>query len=95
MQAAKRVGRFLVKAPVDWQGFSFHAPRWRALVLHGMQTGLQTRLVGDQPLGGVVTLDGGVLFCWAKKQNSVALSSWGKRAVRSSHVGQEIFRDLE
>ena len=26
--------------------------------------------------GGVVTLGGGVLNCWTKKQNSVALSSW-------------------
>ena len=26
--------------------------------------------------GGVVTLGGGVLNCWAKKQKSVALSSW-------------------
>ena len=25
---------------------------------------------------GVVTLGGGVLDCWAKKQKSVALSSW-------------------
>ena len=42
-----------------------------------------------------MTLGGGVLNCWAKKQNSVALSRWEKRAVRSHHVGHEILGDPE
>ena len=44
--------------------------------------------------GGVVTLGGGVLNCWAKKQKECCIGKLGKRAVRSHHVGHEIFRDL-
>ena len=42
MQAAKRVGRYLRKALVAWQGFPFHDP-WppRTLVLHGCLLGIR------------------------------------------------------
>ena len=41
MQAAKRVGRYLRKAPVAWQGFPLSRPTARrALVLHGCRLGL-------------------------------------------------------
>ena len=34
MRAAKRVGRYLKKAPVAWQGFPFHDPRPEELVCY-------------------------------------------------------------
>ena len=45
MQAAKRVGRFLRKAPVAWQGFPFHDPRPESSCATRMPTGPQTRLL--------------------------------------------------
>ena len=41
-----------------------------------MLTGHRTSTSRRPTSGGVVTLGGGVLDCWAKKQKSVALSSW-------------------
>ena len=46
-------------------------------------------------LGGVVTLGGGVLNCWAKKQKSVALSSWESELFANHHAGHEIIWDPE
>ena len=37
--------------------------------------------------GGVVTLGGGVLNCWAKKQKSVALSSWESELFAATTSG--------
>ena len=34
MRAAKRVGRYLRKAPVAWQGFRFHDPRPEELLCY-------------------------------------------------------------
>ena len=46
--------------------------------------------------GGVVTLGGGVLNCWAKKQKSVALSSWESVLFAAiNHVGHEIIGNPE
>ena len=48
--------------------------------------------------GGVVTLGGRVLSCWAKKQRSVALSSWEREmfsAISSGTRSLEIQSELE
>ena len=76
MQAAKRVGRYLKKAPVAWQGFPFHDPRPEELLCHTDADWAADKTSRRSTSGGVLTLGGGVLNCWAKKQNSVALSSW-------------------
>ena len=76
MQAAKRVGRYLRKAPVAWQGFSFHDTRPGELLCNTDAGSASDKISRRSTSGGVVTLGGGVLNCWAKKQNSVALSSW-------------------
>ena len=76
MRAAKRVGRYLRKAPVAWQGFPFHDPRLEELLCYtdaGWASDTSSRRSTSE---GAVTLGGGVLNCWAKKQKSVALSSW-------------------
>ena len=76
MRAAKRVGRYLRKAPVAWQGFPFHDPRPEELLCYtdaGWAFGQDSR---RSTSGSIVTLGGGVLNCWPKKQKSVALSSW-------------------
>ena len=54
------------KALDAWQGFTFHDPP-------GCRLGLKQDF--SKVDEGVVTLGGGVLNCWAKKQKSVALSS--------------------
>ena len=41
--------------------------------------------------GGVVTLGGGVLDCWAKKQKSVALSSWESELFAATTSGTRSF----
>ena len=60
---------YLRKALVAWQDFSFHDLRPGELLCY---TDADSR---RSTSGGVVTLGGGVLNCWAKKQKSVALSS--------------------
>ena len=75
MQAAKRVGRYLRIAPVAWQGFSFHDTRPGELFCYTDAGSASDKISRRSTSGGVVTLGGGVLNCWAKKQNSVALSS--------------------
>ena len=77
VRAAKRVGRYLRKALVASQGFPFHDHQPEELLCYtDANWALQTRLLGSGQVEGVVTLGGGVLNCWAKKQKSVALSSW-------------------
>ena len=75
-RAAKRVGRYLRKAPVAWQGFLFHDPRPEELLCYTNADWASNKPSRRSTSGGVVTLGGGVLNCWAKKQRSVALSSW-------------------
>ena len=75
MRAAKRVGRYLRKAPVAWQGFPFYDPRPEELVCYTDADWASDKTSRRSTSGGVVTLGGGVLNCWAKKQKSVALSS--------------------
>ena len=95
MQAAKRVGRYLRKAPVAWQGFPFSRPTSRrALVLHGCRLGLgqdfskvDERGRRDSGLG--------VLNCWTKKQNSVALSSWESELFAAITSGTRSLWDPE
>ena len=48
MQAAKRVGRYLRKAPVAWQGFNFHDPRPGELQCYTDAGWVQTRLPDDR-----------------------------------------------
>ena len=48
MRAAKRVGRYLRKAPVAWQGFPFHDPGLKNSCATRMLTGLRTRLLGGR-----------------------------------------------
>ena len=76
MIAAKRVGRYLRKAPAAWQGFPFHDPRPEELLCYTDTDWASDKTSRRSTSGGVVTLGGGVLNCWAKKQKSVALSSW-------------------
>ena len=73
---AKRVGRYLRKAPVAWQGFPFHDPRPEVLLCHTDADWASDKTSRKSTSGGVVTLGGGVPNRWAKKQKSVALSSW-------------------
>ena len=75
MQAAKRVGRYLRKAPVAWQGFPCHDPRLGELLCY-MDADWASDETSRRSTRGVVTPGGGVLNCWARKQKSVALSSW-------------------
>ena len=75
MRAAKRVGRYLRKALVTWQGFPFHDPRPEGLLCYTDADWASDKSSRRSTSGGVVTLGGGVLKCWAKKQKSVALSS--------------------
>ena len=76
MRAAKRVGRYLREAPVAWQGFPFHNPRPEELLCYTDADWASDKTSRRSTSGGVETLGGGVLNCWAKKQKSVALSSW-------------------
>ena len=76
MRVAKRVGRYLRKAPFAWQGFPFHDPRPEELLCCPDADWASDKTSRRSTSGGVVTLGGGVLNCWAKKQKSVALSSW-------------------
>ena len=75
MRAAKRVRRYLRKAPVAWQGFRFHDPRPEELLCYTDADWASDKTSRRSTSGGVVTLGGGVLNCCAKKQKSVALSS--------------------
>ena len=74
MQAAKRVGRYLRKAPVAWQGYPFRDPPPGSLLCYADADWASDKTSRRSTRGGVV--GGGVLNCWAKKQRSVALSSW-------------------
>ena len=76
MRVAKRFGRYLRKAPVAWQRFPFHDPRPEELLCYTDADWALDKTSRRSTSGGVVTLGGGVLNCWAKKQKSVALSSW-------------------
>ena len=76
MRAAKRVGRYLRKAPVVWQGFLFYDPQPEELLSHTDADCASDKTSRRSTRRGVVTLGGGVLNCWAKKQKSVALSNW-------------------
>ena len=96
MQAAKRVGRYLRKALVACQGFPFRDPRPGELLCH---TGADwaSDKTSRRSTSGAVTLGGGVLDCWAKKQKSVALSSWESElfaaitwGTRSSGIQSEL-----
>ena len=75
MRAAKRVGRYLRKAPVAWQGFPLHDPQPEELLCYTDAEWASDKTSLRSTSGGVVTLGGGVLNCWEKKQKSVALSS--------------------
>ena len=75
-QAAKRVGRYLRKALVAWQGFPFRVPGPGFLLCYTDAHWVSDRTFRRSTSGGVVPLGGGVLNCWAKKQRSVALLSW-------------------
>ena len=73
---AKRVGRYLRRAPVAWQGFPFHDLRPEKLLCYTDADWASDKTSRRSTSGCVVTLGGGVLDCWAKKQKSVPLSSW-------------------
>ena len=77
-------------------GFHFLRPTTRrALVLHGCRLDLRQDFSEVKERGGVVTLGGGALNCWAKKEKSVCTVKLGERTVRSHHGGHEIFGDPE
>ena len=76
LQAAKRVGRYLKKALVAWQGFPFHDRRPQELLCYTDADWASDKTSRKSTSGGVVTHGGGVFDCWAKNQKSVALSSW-------------------
>ena len=75
-RAAKRVGRYLRKASVAWQGFPLYDPRPEELLCYTDAYWASDKTSRRSTSGGVVTLSCGVLNCWAKKQKSVAVSSW-------------------
>ena len=89
MRAAKRVGRYLRKAPVAWQGFPFYDPRPEELVCYTDADWASDKTSRRSTSGGVVTLGGGVLNCWAKKEKSVALPSW-ESGTRSLGIQSEL-----
>ena len=91
MRAAKRVGRYLRIAPVAWQGFPFHDPRPEELLCHTDTDSGFGQDFSKVESGGVVTLGGGVLNCWAKKQKSVALSSWESELFAAITSGTRSF----
>ena len=91
MQAAKRVGRYLRKAPFAWQGFPFHDPRPEELLYYTDADWTSDKTSRRSMSGGVVTLGGGVLNCWAKKQKSVALSSWESELFAAITSGTRSF----
>ena len=91
MRAAKRVGRYLRKAPVAWQGFPFHDPRPEELWCYTDADWASDKTSRRSTSGGVVTLGGGILNCWAKKQKSVALSSWESELFAAITSGTRSF----
>ena len=93
MRAAKQVGRYLRKAPVAWHNFPFHDPQPQELLCYTDADWTSEKTSRRSMSGGVVTLGGGVLNCWAKKQNSVALSSWESELFAA--VGHEIIGNPE
>ena len=72
----KRVGRYLRQAPVASQGFPFYDPRPEELLCCTDGDWASDKTSRRSTSGGIVTLGGGDLNCWAKKQKSVAPSSW-------------------
>ena len=56
MRAAKRVGRYLRKAPVAWLGFSFHDPRLGELLCYKDADWASDMSSRRPTSGGVVTL---------------------------------------
>ena len=76
LQAAKGVGHYLRKVLVAWQGFPFCDPRPGVLLCYAGGEWATGQVSRRSTIGGVVTLGGGVLRCWARKQRSVELSSW-------------------
>ena len=61
MSVVNRVGRYLRKAPVAWQGFPFHDPRHEELLCYTEADWASDNLSRRSTSGGVVTLGGGVL----------------------------------
>ena len=90
MQAAKRVGRYLRKAPVAWQGFPFRDSWPGELLCCTDADWASDKTSRRSTSGGVVTLGGGVLNCWAKKQKSVALSSWERELSAAITSGSRV-----
>ena len=64
-------------------GFPFHDPRPEELLCYTDADWASDKTSRRSTSGGVVTLCGGVLNCCAKKQKSVALSSWESEFVTS------------
>ena len=63
MRAAKRVGRYLRKAPVAWQGVLFPDPLPEELLCYTDADWASEKTSRRSMSGGVVTLGGGVLNC--------------------------------
>ena len=87
MRAAKRVGRYLRKAPVAWQGFPFDDHQPEELLCYTDADWASDKTFRRSMSGGVVNLGGGVLNCWAKEQKSVALSSWESELFAATTSG--------
>ena len=101
LQAAKRVQRYLIKVPVAWQGFPACDPRPGVVRCSADADWASDKVSWRSTSGSVVTLGGGVLSCWAKKQRSVALRSWESElfsaitaSTRSLGIQNEL-KDLE
>ena len=65
---SKRVGRYLRRAPVAWQGFSFHDPRPGELLCYTDADWASDKTSRRSTSGGVVTPRGGVLNCWRRNR---------------------------
>ena len=69
----ERADKELVVASSAVQGFFFHDPRLEELMCYTDADWASDKSSRKPTSGGVVTLGGGVLNCWAMKQKSVAL----------------------
>ena len=91
VQAVKRVGRYLRRAPVAWQGFSFHDSRPGELLCYTDADWASDKTSRRSTSGAVVTVGGGVLNCWTRRSKGVLHCQAGKASCsRPSCRGRDL-----